>query len=295
MGIFSASHRQLAVEAFDCVFRRVTLRKCTTGLDTKLKTRISTGLLKQNKAIGGFVFRHFESISWVLTVLTVVSLVLSVWGLYNFVAFGNCNGPDSSAFCIYNGLLNPLGNPGSPSQITGRPSLENGIVLGSPSASLSIVEFGCFACPYTKSAEPLVDELLSEYDGRVNVVWKFFPLPTHPYSRDAANAAACANDQGKFAQFKQKLFENQLLFSQDGLRVFNSIASELNLDSNKFAACLAASDFDSGIAANIAEGNSLNLYGTPTFFIGDTVLVGPREYSEIRAAVEKELALQQDK
>ena len=60
IGVFSASHRGYAKEAFDCVFRRVTLRKCNTGFNQKMKMKISTGLLKKNKRVGNFVFKRFD-------------------------------------------------------------------------------------------------------------------------------------------------------------------------------------------------------------------------------------------
>ncbi len=290
MGIFSASHRQLAVEAFDCVFRRVTFRKCTTGFDTKMKTRISTGLLKKNKAVGAFVFKYFEALSWGITVLTVASLVLSLVGVYNFWAFGNCNGPDSSQFCIYNLLPGQDPSKLSPSQITGKPDFNSGVLRGSTEAQLTIVEFGCFSCPYTKQSEPAVNRILSEYDGRVNLLWKFFPLPSHRYSTEAAWSASCAADQGKFSEYAQQLYENQLLFQDSGLMVFNQLAQKAGLDENRFYQCVWSGAKASQVEKTAAEGKGLNLYGTPTFFIGDTVLVGPQSYDVLKAAVEKELA-----
>jgi len=148
MGIFSASHRSLAKEAFECVFRKVTLRKCESDFDQKMKTRISVGLLKWNKTVGRLVFRHFEAISWVLVLLTVVSLVLVFVGIYNFVLFGNCNGP-AGGFCIYNGLLG--GTNKTPESLKLPTDFNTGILLGKPNASLTIVEFGCFSCPFIRT------------------------------------------------------------------------------------------------------------------------------------------------
>lgn len=289
LGIFSSTYRALAIEAFDCVFRRVTFRKCTTGLDTKLKTRISTGLLKRNKTVGGFVFRHFEAISWALTALTIISLVLTVWGLYNFVAFGNCNGAGSNQFCVYN-TLGGLSGTGTPDQITGTPSLATGQWEGNPSAALTIVEFGCFSCPFTKQAEPEVERILSEYDGRVNRLFKFFPLPNHPYSREAALAAACAADQNRFGAYKDLLFENQLRFAEEGVPAFVGFARSAGLDENAFSACFVQGTAAPRVKQTTDEGIALKIYGTPTFFIGDTVLVGPQSYEQLKSVVEKEIA-----
>ena len=104
LGTFSATHRPLAKEAFDCVFRRITLRKCNTGFDRKMKMKISASLLKKNKAVGGFVFKHFELISWALTILMIVSLIYSAIGIYNFVVYGDCN-PQNPGNCVYDSVL----------------------------------------------------------------------------------------------------------------------------------------------------------------------------------------------
>ena len=105
LGIFSASHRELAKEAFDCVFRRITLRKCETSFDKKMRMKISTGLLKKSPALGGFVHKNFEILSWAMTIIMMVSLVYGVWGVYNYAAYGNCYGPNSTEYCVYDAVL----------------------------------------------------------------------------------------------------------------------------------------------------------------------------------------------
>jgi len=101
LGIFSATHRKIALEAFDCVFRRVTFRPCNTAFDKKMKTKISMKLFKANKGLGGFVYKHFEAISWVFALLMIASLSFSAISVYNYIAYGNCNGPHSSEACIF--------------------------------------------------------------------------------------------------------------------------------------------------------------------------------------------------
>jgi len=99
LGIFSATHRAYAVEAFDCVFRRVTLRKCNTAFDKKMRMKVSTGLMKRNRALGAFAFRHFEVISWFFTAMLIVSLLYSAYGIYNLAVYGTCT-PENPDACI---------------------------------------------------------------------------------------------------------------------------------------------------------------------------------------------------
>jgi hypothetical protein len=103
MGLFSAKYRDYAKEAFDCVFRRVTLRKCNTSFDKKMKMKLTGKIMKANPKVGGIVFKHFEVISWIFTAIMIVSLIYSAIGIYNFVVYNNCNGPQGGE-CIYSDL-----------------------------------------------------------------------------------------------------------------------------------------------------------------------------------------------
>lgn len=106
-GIFSARYRQFAKEAFSCAFRRITLRKCTTDFDNKMKMKISTSIAKKSPKAGNFIYKNFTLLSWILVIITLASLVYGVYGLYNFLAFGNCNGPNSDGTCIYSEIVTP--------------------------------------------------------------------------------------------------------------------------------------------------------------------------------------------
>ena len=117
LAIFSAKYRVYFKEASDCVFRRMTLRKCTTSFDKKMKVKISSRISKRNKKFGGFVFKHFEALSWIMTIAMILSLIWTAYagflGLYNFYWFGNCNGPNSPELCIYNSITGTSGSTSS--------------------------------------------------------------------------------------------------------------------------------------------------------------------------------------
>ena len=88
LGIFSATHRKIAIEAFDCVFRKITLRKCQTGLDKRLKSQITSSIMRKNRNIGKFIYQNFEVISWLFTILMLVSLFFSGQGIYYYAKYG---------------------------------------------------------------------------------------------------------------------------------------------------------------------------------------------------------------
>jgi hypothetical protein len=99
LSIFSAAYRPLAKEAFDCVFKMVTLRPCDTGFERRLKGKITGGVFRRSPKLAGVIHKNFELLSWIFTLAFFASLVYSVYGLYNFFAYGNCNGANSSEIC----------------------------------------------------------------------------------------------------------------------------------------------------------------------------------------------------
>ena len=114
LGLFSAKYRSYFFEASDCVFRKMTLRKCTTSFDNKMKMKITTKISKVNKSLAGFIFKHFDLLSWILTIIMLISLIwtayLAFFGLYNFFLYGNCDGPNSTAACVYGTVANQIPN-----------------------------------------------------------------------------------------------------------------------------------------------------------------------------------------
>ena len=102
MAIFSASHRPLAKEAFDCVFRRITLRSCQSGLDVRLKAKLVGSLMKKKSRFARPVYKHFEVISWIFVIIFFVSLIYSGLAAYNLIVHDNCVGPDADPEeCIF--------------------------------------------------------------------------------------------------------------------------------------------------------------------------------------------------
>jgi hypothetical protein len=102
MAIFSASYRPIAKEAFDCVFRRLTLRKCQSGLDVRMKAKLVGFLMKRNSKLAKPVYKYFEIVSWLFVIIFFVSLFLSIQAGYNLIVYDNCAGPDADPEeCIF--------------------------------------------------------------------------------------------------------------------------------------------------------------------------------------------------
>jgi len=99
LGLFSVGYRQLAKEAFDCVFKRMTLRPCTTGFDQKMKSKVTAKLMKFPK-LARFTYRYFELISWLFTISLFLSMGYSAYSMYNLAVYGTCDPahPENCAF-----------------------------------------------------------------------------------------------------------------------------------------------------------------------------------------------------
>ncbi len=101
LSIFSAKYRSFAKEAFDCVFRRLTLRPCQTGFNIKVKAIVSSWFLRRNEKVGGFVFRRFEIINWIFVLLFFVSTLYVGRSVYFYIKYGSCT-PEEPQNCVIN-------------------------------------------------------------------------------------------------------------------------------------------------------------------------------------------------
>ncbi len=85
---------------------------------------------------------------------------------------------------------------------------------GASNPKVTIIEYSDFQCPFCKQANPTLAQVMKEYDGKVQIVFKDYPLSFHPHAQKTAEAASCAADQGKFWEMHDKLFETQDDWSQ---------------------------------------------------------------------------------
>ena len=165
-------------------------------------------------------------------------------------------------------------------------------VLGDPDAPVTIVEFSDYQCPYcARHVEETWPKLRAEFveTGRVRYVFKDFPLDNiHPQASKAHEAARCAGEQGAYWTMHDRLFAGQSEWSgrSDHVTVFEGYAAELGLQTADFDACLESGRWASVVNADLAEGASLGVQGTPTFFINGYPLVGAAPYETFQYAIE---------
>ncbi|MEK6942400.1 MAG: thioredoxin domain-containing protein [archaeon] len=300
LGIFSATHRKLAREAINCAIKKVTFKPCDLSFEQKLKKGVFGALMKRSERLAFFTFKHFESLSMLFGIGMVLSLAGTAFGAYNFAVYGNCNGAATNEFCVFNpetysSGINFFGfrffeTVHSPSEVK---PIELGDVpsLGNPEAPFKIIEVGCFTCPYTKAAEPLVKELLQKYGDKIYFSFKYFPLPSHPYSFEAAESAECARAQGKFFEYKSLLFKHQLICTQSAnteelKSQFFLLAESAGLNTEQFKQCVNTNKYEDFVQMHKRQSIAAGIYGTPTFFVNGKVLVAPKTLKEFEDAMQ---------
>src|SRR5690606_39157459 len=142
-------------------------------------------------------------------------------------------------------------------------------------------------CPYCKSAEKVVAEVLERYPTQVRLGFRHFPLDNiHPQARGAAEAAACAAEQGRFWEYHAVLFENSPKLAVTDLR---SYANRVELDRPAFDACVAEKRHAAQIEADVEMGQQIGVAGTPAFYVNGLPVTGGRNVDQFASVIDGEL------
>ncbi|HEY1134081.1 MAG TPA: thioredoxin domain-containing protein [Nocardioides sp.] len=169
---------------------------------------------------------------------------------------------------------------------------EDSHVLGEEGTSgVTFVEFLDFECEACAAAYPVVEDLREEYAGEVTFVLRYFPLSGHFNADRAARAVESAARQGQLEAMYQRMYETQAEWGegdtpQDDL--FRSFAEDLGLDMAQYDADYASDEVAARVQADVDDGLSLNVRGTPTFYV-DGRLVEPETVGDLYDAVDAAL------
>ena len=299
LGIFSATHRKVALEAFDCVFRKLTLRKCQTGLDIRLKSSITGKLLRKNPNIGKFVYRHFQIISGLFTILLFGSLIWSGVSGYNYYVYGNCNGPsveDQGGLCLFDPTgshseITTCDNEDVNTQTAGQePTLENVDLSLFPTyqpknALDKLVYVGCYTCVNTRKVNPVVNELV--LTNKDTIQFTFIHLPLYEEYEYMFKLENCLYQESKtaFWTFHNALMQMPIaeLDNQENVysildKIENSAENKGNkeISRDKIIFCSNTKQAEELLQKQITEIKKMNVEGTPTIFVNDQTFIGPK-------------------
>lgn len=161
--------------------------------------------------------------------------------------------------------------------------------LGPANAPITIIEFSDYECPYCRRwHDEVFGRLVETYPEQVRLVYRDFPLSSiHANAFPAAEAANCANEQGAFWEFHDRLFSMELGLGTDAYRQY---ASQLGLDTQAFIKCLESGRYREEIQADYDFAADLGVRSTPTFFINGIAIVGAQPFEVFQQVIEKELA-----
>jgi protein-disulfide isomerase len=157
---------------------------------------------------------------------------------------------------------------------------------GPESAPVTIVEFSDFQCPFCGKARSTVEDVVKQYGDKVRLVFRHYPLPFHENAPKAAEAAACAQDQGKFWEMHDKMFSNQQALKVDDLKKY---AADLGMDAARFNECLDSGKKKDLIEKDKAAGEKAGVSGTPAFFINGVALSGAVPIDDFKSVIDSEL------
>ena len=162
---------------------------------------------------------------------------------------------------------------------------------GPETAPVTIVEFSDFQCPYCANAAKTMESLYTDYKGEVRIVFKNLPLPFHDKAKGAALAALAANRQGKFWEMHNLLFAKQ---SELGDELYPQLASELGLDTAKFAEDLKDPELAKSLEEDMALAQKLEVQGTPGFFVNGVRIKGALPAPHFKTIIDRWLTIKKE-
>lgn len=167
-------------------------------------------------------------------------------------------------------------------------------VKGTEEAEATLIEYGDFQCPACGAYYPMVKQLIDDYPESLRVVYRHYPLPSHPSAIPAALASEAAGDQGKFWEMHDMLFERQEEWSElrNPKDRFIEYAQELELDIEQFETYYESDEARDDVNVDLLSGNKLGVNATPTFYLNGTKLQPVRSYDEFSSRIQE--AINQD-
>jgi protein-disulfide isomerase len=176
-------------------------------------------------------------------------------------------------------------------EIVSKISMDNVPLKGKADAPITVVEYSDFQCPFCKRGSDMLPGLLEEYDGKIKIVFKQFPLPNHNWAKPSSIASLCAFEQGndEFWAFHDMVFAKQKEISlQNSTDKFNEIAKEIGLDQSKFDACISSGENAARVDAEMQEGQLIGISSTPTFVV-DGLIVPGADLQSIKNAIDSRM------
>ncbi len=164
----------------------------------------------------------------------------------------------------------------------------NGFPARGPAAApVTIVEFSDFQCPFCSRITPTLEQVVSKYGNKVRLVFRQFPLPMHPNAAKAAEAALCANEQGKFWEMHDAMFKDQAGLAVDALK--SKAAGIAGINAASFNSCLDSGKETPAVQSDMKAGTKAGVNGTPAMFVNGRFINGAVSADDLSKVIDEEL------
>jgi protein-disulfide isomerase len=199
-----------------------------------------------------------------------------------------------SGAMLYRAKRPQLKNIPESQRLSAKSGAESVHIRGNPDAPVTLEEFGDFQCPPCGQFAGFVEELLKEYDSRLRVIFRNFPLSAHEHAREAALAAEAAGFQGKFWEMYDTLYREQAVWSKapNARELFESYAGTIGVNLDQFKKDVDSDKARERVDSDQALADSLGIKVTPTLFINNRP-VDPKDKNPEGIRAEINAALQE--
>lgn len=174
-----------------------------------------------------------------------------------------------------------------------KPVIDEGrAIKGAKDAPVTIVEYSDFQCPFCKRGHETMKQVLKEYDGKVRVIFKDFPIERiHPNAMIASKYYEAAVNQGvdKANKLHDYIFDNQNELSQEGEAFLKRAAKKVGLDVAKVSKDAQSEEVKTRIAADQKEGEQFGFQGTPGYLVNGVSLKGAYPFEDFKNLIERAL------
>ena len=228
--------------------------------------------------------RDFFQRNKAFILISLVTVAVIVSGIFLMGGKGGSAGSTTKA--IDSSILAPEG-------VLKTSGFENGVYLpASPSATVTLVEFGDFQCPACGVYAPFVKDVLTEFSGKVTYVFRNYPLPQHKNAPISSYAVEAAGMQGKYWDMQEKVYASQNDWSlmEDPSGVFIKFAEELGLNIDQFKSDMASQEVKDIVTRDTASGNVVKISETPTFYINGKKVTLSGDPNQLKNLIQAELS-----
>jgi protein-disulfide isomerase len=185
----------------------------------------------------------------------------------------------------------PSGQPAQPQAQAAsvRPIQEGEPLRGNPEASIDIIEYSDFECPFCLRHVDTMNQIVTEYGDQVRLAYRHFPLLSiHSEAQKAAEASECAEEQGKFWEMHDKIFEAAAVKTMS-VTTWKQYADDMGLDTGQFNECLDSGKYAQTVTDELAEGQAAGVQGTPATFINGQMISGAVPFEQIKRVIDAQL------